>query len=85
MAIEDRSTSFSRALVSLEDNCSSVSHHPANQNSDKGSRLKEKKIHPKLRNITLCGNQSARDIKEFSSVNVDVWQKKISVAYDVME
>jgi len=85
VAIEDRSTSFSRALVSLEYNCSSVPHHPANQNSDRGRKLKEKKIHSKLRNITLCGNQSARDIKEFSSVNVDVWEKRISVAYDIME
>ena len=30
-------------------------------------------VHSKLRNIMLCGNQSAYDIKEFCSVNMDVW------------
>jgi hypothetical protein len=28
-------------------------------------------VHSKLRSITLCGNQSARDITEFCSVNMD--------------
>ena len=27
----------------------------------------------KLRNITFCGNQSARDMEELCSVNVDAW------------
>ena len=30
-------------------------------------------MHSELRNITLRGNQSARDIKEFSSVDMDAW------------
>ena len=32
----------------------------------------------------LC-NQSARDITEFSSVNMDAWYYRISVACDTME
>jgi hypothetical protein len=41
-------------------------------------------IHSKLCDNT-CGNQSAHDITEFCSVNMDVWYYRISVACDVME
>ena len=30
-------------------------------------------------------NQNARDVKEACSVNTDAWQKRISVACDIME
>ena len=32
-----------------------------------------------------CGNQSARDITEFCSVNMDVWYSIISVVCDIVE
>jgi hypothetical protein len=41
-------------------------------------------LHSKIHNNT-CGNQSARDIKELCSVNMDAWRKKINVACDIME
>ena len=33
----------------------------------------------------LCGNQSARDVTEFCSVNMDAYCYRISVACDIME
>ena len=42
-------------------------------------------MHSKLRSINQSGNQSACDITEFCSVNIDAWYYRMSVACDIME
>ena len=47
--------------------------------------IKSGQISTKLRSITHDGNESARDVTQFCSVNMDEWYYRISVACDTME